>query len=165
MVATTLERQFGFQYLRYSLELAKWYGIDPDDKSRLQMTGAGVMADGQLQRDLNQRLIAQIDATKDAAVDGLRDPIDLESLRAEFGNRFALLFVETDPRERFERVKRNGRYETYEEFLEADRQPTELKIDDLRSSATGTLSGTQTEEELTSRLRSLINELRQRILA
>jgi len=123
------------------------------------------MADEQLQRALNQHLIAKIDATKDAAVDGLRDPIDFESLQAKFGNRFVLWFVEADARTRFERMKEKGRYETREEFLDADRQTTELKIDSLNSSAAETLSGIETEEELASKLQGIIGEFRQKVVA
>lgn len=161
-VAHLLERKLGFQYFRYSLELANWFDVDPNDKRRLQEIGAKVMA-GEGQRQLNVRLIKHIQSSKDAAVDGLRHPIDFESLRNAFGNRFFLLYVEADSKARFERMRELRRFEKYEKFLEDDTQPTELHIDQLESFAAETISGVQIEAELLSRLRSLTGEFRQRI--
>ena len=79
-VAQCLRDRFGFQYLRYSLVLAEWYHADPAAKPQLQELGWNVMS-GDGQRELNRRLIAQIDPKRDCAVDGLRHPIDYESLR------------------------------------------------------------------------------------
>jgi dephospho-CoA kinase len=86
-VAHSLEQGFGFQYLRYSMILADWLGTDPRDKSRLQEFGWDVMA-GEGQYELNRRLIDRIHPTKDVAVDGLRHPIDYESLRGSSGCSF-----------------------------------------------------------------------------
>lgn len=70
VVAHCLERELGFQYLRYSLVLAEWSHADPADKSRLQEIGGEVMA-GEGQRALNRLLINRIDRSRDVAVDGL----------------------------------------------------------------------------------------------
>ncbi len=94
VVAHCLEREFGFQYLRYSLVLAEWLHADPADKSHLQEIGGNVMA-GEGQSELNSLLINQIDRTRDVAVDGLRHPTDHASLATKFGKRFFLIFVET----------------------------------------------------------------------
>jgi dephospho-CoA kinase len=158
-VGRQLERDLGFQYFRYSLEIANWYGINPDDKVRLQEVGAEVMAgDGQF--ELNRRLIGHIDRDKDAVIDGLRHPTDHECLMAEFGARFALIFVETDPRVRFDRMRKQGRYKTEEEFRRADSQPTELNIDRLKPFASTTIAGTKQDDELISELTHLVDRLR-----
>jgi dephospho-CoA kinase len=161
-IAHLLERELGFQYFRYSLELASWFDVDPDDKTRLQEVGAEVMA-GEGQQQLNLRLIRHIGSGRNAAVDGLRHPIDFDSLQNAFGKRFFLLFVETDSRTRFERMQLKKRFETYDEFLAADTRPTELNIDRLLPFAAETVSGAQTEADLLYKLHSLIDEFRQRI--
>src|ERR1035437_3843774 len=101
-VAQCLRDRFGFQYLRYSLVLAEWYHADPAAKPQLQDLGWNVMS-GDGQRELNRRLIAQIDPKRDCAVDGLRHPIDFESLQNAFSSRFSLVYVDTPSEVRFER--------------------------------------------------------------
>jgi hypothetical protein len=93
-VAHLLETSFGFQYLRYSLLLAEWFAEDATAKAKLQQLGWDVMS-GDGQHELNRRLISKIDRNRECAVDGLRHPLDFQSLSAEFGTRFALLFVDT----------------------------------------------------------------------
>jgi dephospho-CoA kinase len=160
LLAHCLEQEFGFQYLRYSMVLAEWYQIDPADKLRLQEVGGHVMA-GQEQRELNRRLIDCIEQKRDVAVDGLRHPIDYETLLAEFGKRFSLIFVETPPMIRFERTQ--DRYTTYEQFLTADSRPAESNIDSLRPLSAATISGTMPVEESIAELRQFVSSFRQRI--
>jgi len=161
-VAHLLERELGFRYFRYSLELASWFGIDPNDRERLQEVGAEVMA-GEGQRKLNSRMIEHIGPGIDAAVDGLRHPTDFECLQGAFGSRFFLLFVEAASRTRFERMRFKRGFETYDQFVETDTRPTELNIEQLMPLATKRISGTQTEVELIHELRRLLDEFRQRI--
>ena len=160
VVAQCLEREFGFQYLRYSLVLADWSRADPADKSRLQEVVGEVMA-GEGQAELNRLLIKRIDRTRDAAVDGLRHPTDYECLLAEFKSRFFLIFVDTPSNTRFERCR--ARYGTYEQFHAADMHPVESNIDLLRPLAAVTISGTMQGEELSSELSRLAMSFRQRI--
>jgi Ni2+-binding GTPase involved in maturation of urease and hydrogenase len=63
-VARHIERDFGFQYLRYSQVLADWLQEDPSDKVRLQLVGGAVMA-GTGQHELNSRLISMVDRSRD----------------------------------------------------------------------------------------------------
>ena len=160
VVAHCLEREFGFQYLRYSLVLAGWSHTDPADKSRLQVIGGDVMA-GQGQVELNRLLIRQIDRSTDVAVDGLRHPTDNESLLATFGPRFFLIFVDTPLQIRFERSRE--RFNTYERFLSADTHPVESNTDLLRPFAAVTISGTLQSGELSSELRQLISSFRLKV--
>jgi dephospho-CoA kinase len=143
-----LEQHFGFQYLRYSLVLADWFKADPTVKSRLQEVGWGVMS-GDRQGELNRRLIALIDRKSDCAVDGLRHRIDYESLRSEFASqfsKFSLIYIDTPPEIRFERV--HDRYQTYDEFLAADSHPVESNIDALVPLASAVLPGVLPSEQL-----------------
>src|SRR5664279_1988010 len=99
-----LEQYFGFQYLRYSLVLADWFKADPAAKPRLQEVGWDVMS-GDRQSELNRRLITLIDRKRDCAVDGLRHPIDYDSLKTEFVCQFALIYIDTPPEIRFGRLR------------------------------------------------------------
>src|ERR1039458_6919925 len=111
-----LEKHFGFQYLRYSLVLANWFKADPAAKSRLQEVGWGVMSSDR-QGELNRRLIAGIDRRRNCVLDGLRHPIDYESLKNEFASQFILIYVDTPSEIRFERLR--ARFQGFDEFQAA----------------------------------------------
>src|ERR1700694_5588389 len=89
-VGRYLESSYEFQYLRYSAVLADWQIQDSESKDHLQKVGWEVMAGG-LQAELNRRLIAQILPDRDVAVDGLRHPLDYDTLRSSFLPSFRLL--------------------------------------------------------------------------
>src|SRR6266852_6152329 len=76
--ARYLESKYGFQYTRYSQVLQEWLGDAVSDQNHLQKLGWDVMAGGQ-QRELNSRLIAGLDRSRSAAIDGLRHRIDFDS--------------------------------------------------------------------------------------
>jgi dephospho-CoA kinase len=161
-VARHLAELLGAQYLRYSQILAEWFKVDPSDKRRLQEVGEAVMS-GDGQKQLNQRLVGRIDSARDAVVDGLRHPIDFESLRARFGLRFFLVFVDTPAEIRYERLRK--RFDTYASFRDADLRTVESNIDSLRADAATVLPGTMATNELTGSLQRLVGEFRQRIVA
>ena len=129
-----LKSRLGFQYLRYSLVLSEWLARDPESKSRLQEIGWNVMAKG-MQAELNQRLIEQITPGNDVAVDGLRHPLDFESLKDSFGRSFHLIFIESPAEVRWKRKMSEGRYVNLESFEGADSHPVEQQIEFLRSKA------------------------------
>jgi dephospho-CoA kinase len=133
-VGRYLESRYGFQYLRYSAVLAQWRAQSSDNKSQLQETGWQVMAGGQ-QAELNNRLIAQIQPECDVAVDGLRHPLDFESLSKVPASSFHLLFIESTPSLRFDRLKNKGKYNNFESFVIADSHSVEQQIGSLRPSA------------------------------
>jgi hypothetical protein len=92
-VAKHLSTAHGFHYIRYSQVLAEWLAKDPDGKKHLQAIGREVMGGG-MQAELNSRLIAQIPPRSDCAVDGLRHPIDFDSLTKSFAPYFYLLYID-----------------------------------------------------------------------
>src|SRR5690348_3545010 len=102
-IADILKNDFGFCYIRYSFVLAEWFKTDPDAKADLQRLGWNVMS-GHSQVELNRRLLAKIDR-RDWVVDGLRHPIDYESLRNKFRAEFSLIFVQTSSNTRFSRLQ------------------------------------------------------------
>jgi dephospho-CoA kinase len=146
-VGKYLEGKFGYQYLRYSAVLADWNGLNPENKADLQKIGWVVMIDG-LQSELNRRLIAEILPDRSVAVDGLRHLLDFEMLRETFNDSFRLLFVETPPRLRFERLQARGKYQTYASFSSADGHPVERQIDLLREKSSCEISNVDSIEHL-----------------
>src|SRR5262245_652048 len=108
-VGRYLESQHRFQYLRYSAVLADWLAKDLESKAQLQKVGWEVMAGG-MQAELNRRLVAQIRPDANVAIDGLRDLFDFETLNGSFSNSFSLLYLATNPKERFERLRKVGKY-------------------------------------------------------
>jgi len=134
-VGRYLESRYGFQYLRYSKVLAEWRAKDPDSKAQLQKVGWEVMAGG-MQAELNRRLIARIKPDADVAVDGLRHPLDYDTLSNSFPASLRLLFIDSPPRLRFERLNQKGKYVDFASFDAADAHPVEQQIDSLRVNAT-----------------------------
>jgi len=159
-VARRFECELGFQYLRYSQVLAEWFETDPADKDRLQSVGGEVMA-GQGQVELNRRLIAKIDRSRDAVIDGLRHPTDYESLRAEFGGRFFLVYVDASPQVRFERLA--GRFDSYEQFLQSDARAVESHIDSLRPLASVVVTGMNEAEDNRNFIGDLVRDFRKKV--
>lgn len=121
----------GFQYLRYSQVLAEWMANDPEHRPQLQEVGWKVMAEG-LQKELNSRLTRHIKPGSNVAVDGLRHPIDYQSLVAKFGRQFRLVYLEAPEVVRW---KRKTRFPTIEQFRVADSHPVEQQIDLLKPKA------------------------------
>jgi len=131
-VGKYLESTHGFQYLRYSAVLADWLAKDPESKAHLQNVGWEVMAGG-MQAELNRRLVEQITPDSDVAVDGLRHPLDYQTLKDKFLSSFRLLFIDSPLHLRRERLKR--KYPEPEKFQQADSHAVEQQIDSLRPSA------------------------------
>ena len=85
--------------------------------------------------ELNQRLIAQILPDTDVAVDGLRHPIDYESLKNSFRSSFRLLYIDSPLKDRWEHLRGHSRYTSLGMFEAADSHPVEQQIESLRGSA------------------------------
>jgi dephospho-CoA kinase len=134
-VGRYLESRYGFQYIRYSEVLADWLAKDPESRTHLQKVGWEVMAGG-MQAELNRRLIARIRPDVDVAVDGLRHPLDSESLKNTFSDSFYLIYIDSPSRQRFERLNQKGNYADFDSFTAADSHPVEQQIESLRSNAT-----------------------------
>lgn len=134
-VGKYLESRHGFQYLRYSAVLADWLAQDAESKAHLQTVGWEVMASG-MQAELNRRLVSQILPERDVAVDGLRHSLDYDTLRDLYSPSFFLLFIDSPPQLRFERLNAKGKYADFVSFEAADCHPVEQQIDSLRVHAT-----------------------------
>ncbi len=154
-----LEQHHGCQYVRYSLVLADWLVQQPDRKDQLQTVGWDVMTGG-LQTELNNRLITQIDRNRNCAVDGLRHPIDHDSLRNAFGAFFFLVYIDCPAAIRWKHVEHNGRYSTREEFLAADAHAVEQRIEELKPKAWAVLSNETSLEHLHSQIDHVLRRIR-----
>ena len=129
-----LESNYSFQYLRYSAVLEEWRLPDSHSKAQLQKVGWEVMAGG-MQTELNRLLIARIASEKDAAIDGLRHPIDYDSLSDRFASSFHLIYVECATEHRWNHLKERRRYADRTAFERADSEPVEQNIESLRLKA------------------------------
>jgi len=133
-VGLYLRSRYGFQYLRYSQILSEWKASDATGKSRLQEVGWQVMSGG-LQTDLNRLLVARINSTGDVAVDGLRHPLDYETLKNSFASAFHLLYIDSPIEVRYEHVRFGGKFGSFEAFQALDLHPVEQQIETLRQEA------------------------------
>ncbi len=133
-----LSSRYGFQYLRYSQVLSEWLAKDSKSKVRLQEIGWEVMAKG-MQAELNRRLVAQVMPDANVAVDGLRHPLDCETLKNSFEPSFRLLFIDSPQKARWSRKKVKEKYRTLTAFEAADSHPVEQHIESLRTNADSVL--------------------------
>jgi dephospho-CoA kinase len=107
------------------------------------------MAGGR-QVELNSRLIDGLDRTRSAAIDGLRHPVDFDSLSSAFGSCFRMVFLEAPQECRFERLR--SQFATYRDFQTAEAQPVEAHIDSLRPLASVTILNDGSLDSLRQRL-------------
>jgi dephospho-CoA kinase len=147
--AKYLSCEYGFQYTRYSQVLQEWLSSGVSDRDRLQQVGWEVMAGG-LQGELNARVIAGLDRSRSAAIDGLRHWVDLQSLSSTFGASFEMIFLVARHDHRFERLQ--ARFSTLADFHAADSHPVEAHIDDLRPRASIVIPNDDSPEHLYQQL-------------
>jgi dephospho-CoA kinase len=158
-VGKYLESKFGFQYLRYSEILAEWRAQDSDSKAHLQRVGWEVMAEG-MQAELNRRLVARIKPSADVAVDGLRHPVDYQTLSGDFSESFRLWYIDSPPQVRFDRLNQKGKYADFDSFAAADAHPVEQHIDLLKADATTVVANEGTLQELYAAVEMAIEAFR-----
>jgi dephospho-CoA kinase len=154
-----LNSKHGFQYLRYSQVLSEWLANDSERKALLQDIGWEVMTKG-MQPELNRRLIAQIKPDSDVAVDGLRHPIDYESLKNSFPASFHLLFIDSPQEVRWERKKDKTKYVSLRSFKTSDSHPVEQQIEVLRANAALVLQNESSLQDLYAALDAAVRGFR-----
>jgi len=126
---------------------------DPESKTHLQAVGWEVMAGG-MQAELNFRLISEIPAESNCAVDGLRHSLDFESLNSAFSPHFFLICVNSPLELRWQRLQR--RYPTLDDFRSADSHPVEQQIDSLRDRAFASISNISSMKDLYSEVNDVL---------
>jgi dephospho-CoA kinase len=132
---------------------------DSPTKGQLQEVGWEVMGGG-MQSELNLRLIGEIKAGTDVAVDGLRHPLDFESLTNSFPSSFQLLYIDSPPKERFERLNRLGRYVDFSSFDASDSHPVEQQIESLRGVAAVVVPNDRSLQDFYEALDELLQGIR-----
>lgn len=157
--AEYLAAEHGFSHIRYSHVLADWFKEDPERKSELQAVGWDVMSGGQ-QAELNKRLISKIAPGKDWVVEGLRHPLDYESLKNAFGSRFHLVYIDTPQEARWARLQKISRFRNFDEFMAADSHPVEQKISELKQCAELCITGGDPLQQLYAPLENFVASLR-----
>ena len=155
-VGRYLQSRYTFQYLRYSEILAEWRAKDPESKAHLQKVGWEVMAGG-MQAELSRRLIGRITPYVDVAVDGLRHPLDYETLKNSFHDSFHLLYIDSPSRMRFDRLNQKGKYGDFASFEVADSHPVEQQIDSLRVNAALVIRNEDSLQELYAKVDEAIH--------
>jgi dephospho-CoA kinase len=158
-VGKYLESRYGFQYLRYSAELAEWLAKNSESKVHLQKIGWEVMSSGK-QAELNRRLIAQINPDADVAVDGLRHPLDYEALNTNFYPSFYLVYIDSPTQLRFDRLKEKGKYADLGLFQTADSHPVEQKIESLQANAALVIRNQSSIQDLYANLDKAVHSFR-----
>ena len=113
-----------------------------------------------MQSELNLRLIGEIKAGTDVAVDGLRHPLDFESLTNSFPSSFQLLYIDSPPKERFERLNRLGRYVDFSSFDASDSHPVEQQIESLRGVAAVVVPNDRSLQDFYEALDELLQGIR-----
>lgn len=151
--AQYVRSKYGFQYTRYSAILQDWFPADGSNNGRLQKLGWDIMAGGH-QVELNSRLLAKIDHSRSAVIDGLRHQVDFDSLSSTFGSSFRLVFLQARQETRFRRLR--SRFSDYISFQEADSHPVEAHIDSLKAFAGMIISNDESLEGLYRSLEALI---------
>jgi dephospho-CoA kinase len=156
-VGKYLESQHGFSYVRYSQVLSDWRAKDPESRAHLQVVGWEVMAGG-MQAELNCRLISEVPAESDCAVDGLRHSLDFESLNAAFNPHFFLVYVNSPAEMRWPRLQQ--RYPTLDDFRRADSHPVEQQIESLQGLAFASIDNQSSIENLYSAVDNVLVRIR-----
>jgi dephospho-CoA kinase len=113
-----------------------------------------------MQAELNRRLIARITPEVDVAIDGLRHPLDCAALTNSFAGSFRLLFIDSPPRLRFERLNQKRKYADFASFDSADSHPVEQQIDPLRVNATLVIPNEGLLQELYAKVDEAIRSIR-----
>jgi dephospho-CoA kinase len=159
--AEYLAAEHGFSHIRYSQVIADWYGEDPERKSRLQEVGWEVMSGG-LQSKLNDRLLSKITPNRDWVVEGLRHPLDYESLKNAFASRFHLVYIDSSQQARWLRLQKSGRFHTFDEFCTAENKFVENEIPGLKKFADLRIAGGEPLQQFYEPLSQFVGSLRKR---
>ena len=114
---------------------------------------------------LAERILARTDTDGNFVIDSIRNPAEVETLRA--GGHFRLINVQADPKTRFRRIqerKREADPETYEDFLvleerEAQGSPNSQNLIQVEELADHTIENNDTLENLHARIDTLVIQL------
>lgn len=130
--AKYLASTYGLSYLRYSEVLVEISPEPTPDRQTLREFGWDIMSHG-LQTSLNQKLLSKMKKGVNYVVDGLRHPIDFETLSTR--PPFYLLYLDASPQIRWQRLCSRDISRSWEEFLAGERHPVERYLPILKEEA------------------------------
>jgi len=156
--AKYLSINLGLSYLRYSEILAKLSAADLSERSALRDFGWDVMSRGQ-QNLLNSSLLSEMKGGFSYVIDGLRHPLDFETLSTQDNPTFFLLYIDASPSIRWTRVKNRDGFRTREEFKSADCHPVEGNLSFLKDKAYKILLNEETLGVFEQNLEFTVKEL------
>lgn len=105
---------------------------------------------------LNQKLLSKMESGIDYVVDGLRHPIDFETLSAR--PPFYLLYINASPQIRWQRLSSRDKSKTREEFSMLEMHPVESYTAGLRQRAHRVLANERGLSELKTALDAVFKE-------
>lgn len=134
-------------------------GEDNPERSALRDLGWDVMSGGQ-QKALNETLVSKMNAGTSYVIDGLRHPVDFETLSNRTAEPFYLLYIDATPTIRWQRVSSRDEFRTWEEFHAADCHPIEANLLFLEKKAYKIVSNEGTLESLHVKLDETVKEIK-----
>lgn len=149
---------YGWSYLRYSEVLAEMSAETAPNRRRLRQSGWDIMSHG-LQSSLNQKLLSKMECDIDYVIDGLRHPLDYESLHDR--PPFILLYIDASPKIRWRRLKSRDGLRTWEHFSRANTHPVESHLSILKEKAYKILHNEGSIPELHAELDATFREIRE----
>ena len=106
------------------------------DRQTLREFGWDIMSRG-MQSNLNQKLLSKMQSGINYVIDGLRHPIDFETLSTR--PPFYLLCIDASPQMRWQRLSSRDKSMTWEEFPALEKHPVESYLPILKEKAYKTL--------------------------
>ena len=134
--AKYLAATYGLSYLRYSEILAEISPEPAPDRQTLREFGWDIMSGG-LQLTLNQKLLSKMQTGINYVIDGLRHPIDFDTLSTR--PPFYFLFVDASPQIRWQRLSSRDISRNWQEFSAIEKHPVEAYLPILKEKAYKTL--------------------------
>jgi dephospho-CoA kinase len=130
--AKYLAATHGLSYLRYSEVLAEMSPEPTPDRQTLRDFGSDIMSRG-MQSNLNQKLLSKMQSGINYVIDGLRHPIDFETLSTR--PPFYLLYIDASPQIRWQRLSSRDKSMTWEEFPALEEHSVESYLPMLKEKA------------------------------
>jgi dephospho-CoA kinase len=155
--AKYLAATHGLSYLRYSEVLAEMSPEPTPDRQTLRDFGSDIMSRG-MQSNLNQKLLSKMQSGINYVVDGLRHPIDFETLSTR--PPFYLLYIDASPQIRWQRFRSRDKSITWEEFVATETHPVESYLPILKEKAYKTLLNEAHMTEFHADLDAVFSDIR-----
>lgn len=155
--AKYLASTYGLTYLRYSEVLAEMSPEPTPDRQTLREFGWDIMSGG-MQSNLNQKLLSTMQSGINYVIDGLRHPIDFQTLSTR--PPFYLLYIDASPQIRWRRLSSRDKSITWEEFLPLEKHTVESYLPILKEKAYKTLLNEAHMTEFHADLDAVFSDIR-----